>query len=172
MVLPKIDLTASNLPVPNGDPNTVAESVLVKAFKSVIDEFEERHQEQTRQIIEAIFTARVLKGLPVRVFDVPRPTNGISEHAVDCRGYNAVSVSVFVTGTTPSATITVKGSDAEGGNYLQLPDANAQQTTVSADEMFDTVVGSAFVKIELSAISGTFGNGQGYTVIVTPYVRG
>lgn len=159
------------LPEPVTAVETTTESTLAKLLDGFLDELEKRNKEQIDRIIEAIGASRVLKGLSVRVFDIPRQTDGISEHAVDCRGFNAVSVAVFVTGDTPSATITVKGADAAGGNYLKLPDSNAEQLTVSNDVMFDVVVGTAFVRIELSSVTGTFGPGQGYTVIVTPYVR-
>lgn len=112
---------------------------------------------------------RGVKGLPVRLFE-GRAANGPSDKAVDCREVNAVLVTVFVTGQSPSATLTVKGSEAEGGTFLQLPDPNAVQVGVAASTQFEVVVGSAFVKVEISSISGTFGRGQGYTVIVTPYI--
>lgn len=112
---------------------------------------------------------QVVKGLPVRLFE-NRSAAGLSDRAVDCRGANAILVSVFVTGDTPSADITVEGSDAEGGSYLQLPDPNASQTGVTASKTFDVVVGAAFVKVRLSNVSGTFGAGRGFTVIVTPYI--
>lgn len=110
-----------------------------------------------------------VKGAPIRLFS-HRSANGASDKAVDCRGYNAVLVEVYVTGAIPSATLTVQGASAEGGTYLTLPDPNATQAAVAASKSFDVVVGAAFVKVAISSISGTFGEGRGYTVIVTPYI--
>jgi hypothetical protein len=110
-----------------------------------------------------------LKGKPVRVF-VNQAYNALSDIAVDCRNANAVHVVVLVSGTTPSATISVEGSDEGGANYIALPDPNASQSAVTAAKAFDVIVGSAWVKVRIASISGTFALGQGFTVIVTPYV--
>lgn len=107
-------------------------------------------------------TSGQIKGLPVRVFS-NQQANALSDVAVDCRGYNAVNVAVYVGGSA-SATISVEGSSEEGGNYLSLSDPNATQTGVSASESFDCIVGTAWVKVRLSAYaSGSF------TIVVTPY---
>lgn len=111
----------------------------------------------------------MVKGAAARVF-VNQQANALSDIAVDCRRANAVSVEVLVTGTTPSATISLEGSSEEGGNYLPLPDPNASQSAVGANKLFDAVVGKGWVKVRVASISGTFGAGQGYTIIVTPYV--
>ncbi len=111
----------------------------------------------------------VIKGASVRVFE-NQQINALSDKVVDCRGANAVHVEVFVNGATPSATLTLKGASEPGGNYLTLPAPNATQTSVSANDAYDCLVGAPYVKMDLSAISGTFGSGLGYTVIITPYV--
>lgn len=110
----------------------------------------------------------VVKGASVRMWDRPQATAVLSDKAVDCSLFNAASVEVIVTGMNPSATLTVKGASAQGGNFLALPDPNATQM-ITSNTIFDVVVGQQWLKVELSNISGTFGNGQGFMVIVTPY---
>ncbi len=109
-----------------------------------------------------------VKSLPVKVCE-NWTQNALLDLAIDCGEANAVEVDVFVNGVNPSVTITVKGSSAQGGNYLTLPDTNATQTAVTANKAFDCVVGSRWIQIDLSAISGTFGVGSGFTIFVTPY---
>ncbi|MCL5111246.1 MAG: hypothetical protein M1401_20700 [Chloroflexi bacterium] len=87
--------------------------------------------------------------------------------AIDTQKYNAVYVQIFVTGTTPSATVAVRG--AAYGSYQTLPDPNASKT-VAAATSYEVVVGAPSVVIDLSSVSGTFADGEGYTVIVTPFV--
>ncbi|MDA8217616.1 MAG: hypothetical protein M0Z94_08380 [Dehalococcoidales bacterium] len=87
--------------------------------------------------------------------------------AIDTQKYNAVYVQIFVTGTTPSATVTVQG--AAYGSYQTLPDPNASKT-VAAATSYEVVVGAPSVVIDLSSVSGTFADGEGFTVIVTPFV--
>lgn len=113
-------------------------------------------------------TAGAVKGEPVRVFQ-HQSRAAISDKAVDCRRFNAVSVEVQPTGTGPSATARILGGSSEGGVYTLLPDPNAEQTITTAT-IFDVVVGSAWVKVQLADVTGTFVSGQGFTVIVTPYV--
>ena len=119
-------------------------------------------------LADIVFSAKPagIKGRPRILFQsrsVP------TAERVDCRNYNALHIDVFVAGTTPSATLTIKGSNEEGGNYLPLADAQAVQR-VTASMSFDVMAGSAWASVELSGISGTFTGGQGYTVFVTPYV--
>ncbi len=95
--------------------------------------------------------------------------NGLSpsSYAIDCRGYNAVSVRVLVQGA-PGATIAVHGGASPGdAQYELLPDPNAAQHAVNADTIFDVVVGQGWVRI--SVAGGTFGVGAGYVIEVTPY---
>ena len=114
--------------------------------------------------------AERIKGDPVRLFS-RQTANALSDSAVDLRQFNAAHVVVLVTGTTPSATVSLEGAEEEGGNYIALPGPNASQT-VTANVAFDVMVGSAFAKVRIASISGTFASGQGYTVIVTPYRAG
>ncbi len=111
----------------------------------------------------------LIKGTPVRVFQ-NQVLNALSDVAVDCREFNAVSVHVTVTGTSASADLTVEGASAAGGFTLTLTDVNATQTGVTSNLLFDVVVGTAFVKVRLANVSGTFKAGQGFTVTVIPYV--
>jgi len=111
-----------------------------------------------------------IKGEAVLMWDVPAAANGLSEYAVDCRRYNALHVHVIVTGTTPSATISVEGSPGEGGNYVALADPNASRVAVSTETAFDVMIGAAWARIRIAAISGTYGLGLGYTIRCTPYV--
>lgn len=115
------------------------------------------------------FENAAVKGAPITVC-YNRSKNGLTDQAVDVRGYNAINVQVLVTGGSPSADITMKGSYAEGGQYEQLSDPEAAQTGVAANTMFEVTVGTAFVRPELGSISGTFGNNQGFTLIITPFV--
>ena len=109
-----------------------------------------------------------VKGSPVQVFSY-QTLAAISDKAVDCRRYNAVSVEVQPSGVGPSATVKVLGSSAEGGVYTLVPDPNAVQV-VTSSIIFDVVVGSPWVKVQLEGLNGSFVPGQGFTVVVTPYV--
>lgn len=106
--------------------------------------------------------ARYVKGSPVRVFS-GFGLNALSDIAVDCRSYNAVSVAVLI-GGVGTATISIEGADEAGANYLQLPDPNASKS-LSANTSYDCVVGTAWAKVRIAAITGGL-----WTIIVTPYV--
>ncbi|MHB1132991.1 MAG: hypothetical protein ACYC4L_11440 [Chloroflexota bacterium] len=84
--------------------------------------------------------------------------------------YNAVSVQIICIGTTPVGTITVQGAPSEGGNWNTLPDPQALQSGLSTGKIFDVLCGQAYLRISLSAVTGTYGAGQGWTVKVTPYM--
>ena len=110
----------------------------------------------------------LLKGRPVRVFS-NESVNKISDTKVDCRNFNRVHFDVVVTGTTPSATITILGL-LGGRPFVALSDSNATQAGVTANDSFDCIVGCEEITVEISSISGTFGAQQGFTVVVTPYI--
>lgn len=115
----------------------------------------------------AAVVASVIKGKPVRVFE-GQAINGLSDVAVDCRGFNAVHIAVTPAGTTPTATLTIEGGEEEGvttGNTL--PDPAATQSLTGTAARFDVVVGAAWIRVRLASISGT---GAAYTVVVTPFV--
>lgn len=105
---------------------------------------------------------------PVRVFN-KQQQNYLSDKSVDCRNANAVNVAVIVNGTNPSATILVEGSQESGGNYILLDDPKASRT-VTANTNWNVMVGTAWTKIRIANISGTFASGEGFTIIVTPFV--
>lgn len=103
------------------------------------------------------------KGEPIRAIE-----NGqrdlLSDTAVDCRQFNAVSVQVIAAGGLAEATVSVEGGSQSGGTYLPLPDPNAVQV-VTDSLAFDCVVGTPWIRIRLSNyVAGIF------TVIVTPYL--
>jgi hypothetical protein len=103
-----------------------------------------------------------VKGNPVRVFS-NHGVNGLSDVAIDCRNFNAVSVAVYL-GGAGTGTVSVEGSDERGGNYLPLTDPNASKA-VTENVSFDCIVGAAWARIRLAAITGGL-----WTIIVTPYV--
>lgn len=117
---------------------------------------------------EAVGTSRI-KGDAAWVFS-GKSINALSDGSIDVQAYNAVSVEVLVTGTGPSATITILGAPAAGATFLPLPDPNATQTAVTASKIFDVQVGASFLKVQLSDISGSYTGGDGWTIIVTPYI--
>ncbi len=106
------------------------------------------------------------KGAPVRVFS-NQTTNVLSDTSVDVRGYNAVHVQVIVSGATPSSVLSLEGVVGAGGLSILLP--NTTQSAITSATSFNAVVGSEFIKVRMASTSGTFGSGQGFTVIVTPY---
>lgn len=110
-----------------------------------------------------------VKGEPVRVFS-NQAAAMLADIAVDCRCANALNVEVRVSGSSPSATISVEGAPERGGNYLPLRDPEASRSGVAADTSFDVVVGTAWARIRLADVSGSFGYGRGFTVIATPYI--
>ncbi len=117
--------------------------------------------ELQKALVPLIPQAPTLKGTPVRVFS-NQASDLLSDKLLDFRGFNAASVQVTVNGTTPTAVISMEGSD---GGILSspLPDPNAMQL-VTASCIFECAVGTAFGRVRLKNVSGTF------TVTVTPFV--
>ncbi len=113
-----------------------------------------------------------IKGTPVRVFD-RQAIAARSRDRIDCRGFNAVNVHAQQVGGTssPSCTITIRGTNEEGGNYLQLPDADANAKAItSAGACYDVIVGTAWAELEIASLAGSYGAHGGWIVTVTPYV--
>lgn len=108
-----------------------------------------------------------VKGDAMRVFS-NYAYNGTSE-ILDFSKFNAAFVEVLVTGTSPSATITIQGS-ADGSRFSALPDPNATKTFVRANTVFEIGIGCSFVRVDIASISGTFVANQGYTIIVVPFI--
>lgn len=117
-----------------------------------------------------------IKGEPKRLFDpaagLGGAANALSDFAVDMRHYNAAHVDIIVTGSSPSATISVEGSTEEGGFSQTLSDVEATKAGLTASKSFDVLVGAAWLRVRIAAISGTYGAGQGFTVTITPFVTG
>jgi len=114
--------------------------------------------------------AGTLKGDPVMIFgSLPRSTAGLSDRAVDMGPYNMATVQVFVTGTNPSGIVSVEGGAEQAAIYLPVPDPNGSKV-VTASVSFDVVCGARWAKVRLASVSGTYLDGQGFTVWVTPYV--
>ena len=124
--------------------------------------------EPGQRVVVISMPLQPLKGLPQRIFST-QGANATSDEKIDCRGFNRLHVDVIVTGTTPSATITVM-SLVGGTPLAAVPDSNGTQAAVTASTGFDCIVGAEEVTIRISSISGTFPSGQGYTIIATPYV--
>lgn len=110
-----------------------------------------------------------IKGRPVWVF-TNQSVEALSDVAVDCRRYNAAHVRVYVTGTDPVGVVSLESATEEGAPYLPVPDPNGRQAGITGARSFDVMTGAGWLKARLAEVSGTFGRGQGFTVIVCPYV--
>lgn len=154
---------ASLVPPSDKPLPTPADATLADLLTALVERLERISLVQTERIAEVVAQTRVLKGQPLQVFS-SAAANGDSDDVLDCSGFNAVQVNVYVGGSSPSATISLKGAPAAGGNFLQLPDRNASHS-VTADTSFTVMVGAPFVKANIaSRTAGTF------TVILTPFV--
>lgn len=137
----------------------------VDLLKQVLDELKELRELLT----SPPHAAR--KGKPVVVCSNYSSTDTkiFDDKKVDVRGYNKIHFDVLVTGTTPSATITILGV-VLGTPRVAVPDSNGTQAGVSATDSFVCEVGCQEIAVQISSLSGTFTSGQGFTVVVTPYV--
>jgi len=154
------------------DPLTAALAGIAaeKTLESAIDKItgDDKDKAATPIIVNVQMPPK--KGTPVRMWrDVAHAANGLSDEAVFCGDFNAVQVRVLVTGTSPSATISVEGAAEQGANYMLESDPGARRTAITADTTFNCLVASSWVKVRIANISGTFTGGQGFTIIVTPY---
>lgn len=131
---------------------------------------EEKQPEKPIEVNVSVEPTRY-KGEPVTLFEA-QALNALSDKAADISLFNAVHVDVIATGASPSATISLEGSSAAGGTYIPLPDPNSSKAAVTANTSFDVLVGSAFIKARVASISGTYGVGQGFTIVVTPFIVG
>ena len=111
------------------------------------------------------------KGEPQWVFGSQRQrADGLSpeERAVDCSGFNAVSVKIIVYGS-PGATIQIVGGSSPGdANYLAVPDPAGRMQNVNDSRVVDVIAGQRFIRVLLS--SGTWTGNAGYVIEVTPYI--
>ncbi len=102
-----------------------------------------------------------VKGDPVIAFSAQSVAG--RSGAIDCREGNACSIAVYASGPGASCALSVLGAPAAKGAFLPLVDPGATRT-VTASLIFDVVVGSGFVVVELANVVGSF------TVVCTPYV--
>lgn len=109
-----------------------------------------------------------LKGEPVLVFQARRSA-GLSDIAVDVGTANMLTIQVYVTGGSPSAVVSVEGGTEKASYYLPLADPNASKT-VTQSVSFDVVCGARWAKIRLASVTGSYNDGEGFTIWVTPYV--
>ncbi len=142
---------------------------LIESIRVNLDTVQEMAREQQAVMEEVRRVQPVCKGSPTRCF-VHESFAHLSDIPCDMRHFNAVHVDVLVTGATPSATLTIEGSDESGGQYRILPDGRATKASITADTSFDLPVGTAWGKPRLASITGTFGTGLGFTVILTPFL--
>lgn len=114
------------------------------------------------------------KGVAVAIKDCAfsvfsrQAANILSDTAIPTCEVNAVSLFVLVSGTNPSATISLEGAPEKGGNYLAIP--RASQAAVTSSQIIEFSAPAAWSKVRIASISGTFGGGQGFTIIATPFV--
>lgn len=110
------------------------------------------------------------KGSPVMVFERQQLAALSSQGTATGQMYNAIEVQVLVSGTTPSATVRLLGGPTPGGPMLPLSDSESTQTGVTGNLLFNSVVGAPYVFVSLSQVTGTYAAGEGWTVILTPYL--
>lgn len=107
-----------------------------------------------------------LKGQAVQVFSGQK-TNALGDTAVDCTGYNAVSIQAFVRGSSPSADLSLEGAPSSPGPYVPISTVNVK-TGLDASAIFDVLVGASWIKVRLANMSGSFDAG-GFEIKVTPF---
>lgn len=139
------------VPQPEAQPELPVEEQIAVKLGSLLDAI--------TAMLQPTEELRLVKGDAVYVF-TNRQLDGLSDKTVDCRRANYIHVDVFVSGTSPSAVVSLEGATEEGGSYLPL--AGASQL-VTANVAIDWPTGARFVKVRLASVSGTF------TVIATPY---
>ena len=103
------------------------------------------------------------KGRAVRLIDeaIAAVT---SDETLDVSQFNAVSLEIYPSGAGASAVVTVLGGPSKGtARFLPVIDPNSGQT-ITSNTIVDVIVGSAWVKVQLSSVTGT------WTVIATPYI--
>ena len=128
--------------------------------------------ERVKEIV-ALLRPKVVTGPVSRIFTNRPVAFSDTDKDQDVQEYNFVHVDVLVSGTTPVATLVLYAVPfgARDAIKIQLSDPAASQV-ITANKSFDCPVGSAFLRVALEGVSGTFATGQGYTVLVTPYNQG
>jgi hypothetical protein len=110
-----------------------------------------------------------LKGEPYTPF-LTATGPGDSDETMDLRDFNAVVVKVIVTGTNPKADILLIDSESPAGNFLACTDPQGAMLNVTSSTQAMMICGAHFARIRLANVSGVFAYGQGFTVIVWPFV--
>ena len=159
-------------------PQTSVGDILAKVIADVAAKSEERknrreERDETSHDVYGAPEPRVsrlaVKGAPV--YALANAQVACASQPIDCRRFNSLVVMVFASGTNPSATVTIEGGPAAGGPWLPEPWL-ANGFVASANVAKSLEIANRFCRIVLSNVSGTFGQGQGFTVIATPYVSG
>lgn len=109
-----------------------------------------------------------VKGSPITLLTT-QTTAKLSDTYVPCLDYNALHLTVLVTGQNASCDLTVLGAPQPYGVWLPLPDINAVQHITQSVEI-DVIVGQSYATVRIDNVQGTFASGQGITVIATPYI--
>jgi hypothetical protein len=112
------------------------------------------------------------KGEPVQAFQIPVSQASTSTTIVNVSGYNAVHVEAYLLASSASFDLILEGSNSASGVFITLSDPNASTAGVTANKAYNVLVGSAYVRVRVANVSGTFATGQGVQVYVTPYVAG
>lgn len=130
-------------------------------------------QLQEVQEIRRLLKPKVVTGPVSRVFTNQPVAYSGTDKDQDVQEYNCVHVDVLVSGTTPRATLTLYSVPFGPGDAIAIALSDpAASRVITANESFDCPVGSSYLRVGLSDVSGTFADGQGYTLIVTPYNHG
>jgi len=145
--VPELRLPAPVIPTPEGE------------------EAKQPEAEVARQVAVVQSVLAAIKGTPDRVFN-NQQINAISDDAMNTSLYNMLHVLVLVSGTSPVATLTVVSAE---GLDVAVPDPNGVKT-ITTSTAYLVAVPITAIKLKLSGISGSFTAGQGFTVIVTPFV--
>lgn len=102
------------------------------------------------------------KGAPVRLIDQANAAK-TSDEALAVQAFNAVSLEIYCSGAGASAVVEVLSGPSAGRCTLPVIDPNSGPT-VTQNTMIDVIVGSAYAKVRISSVTGT------WIVIATPYI--
>ncbi len=100
----------------------------------------------------------------------------VVDRPIDCRGCNALLLEIDINGQDASATISVQGASNEGGPWRELTRPlrdNARpmacKRLVKSGDIMDVPIPTNWARVRVSDLHGTFGTGQGVTILATPY---
>jgi hypothetical protein len=120
-------------------------------------------------------TQQRLKGEPFTVFR-NQTVDATSDVTFEIRDFNAMVIKVLVSGKgaggvgLPSADVMLVDSETPAGIFLDCTDPQGQQLAIHASQQSTTICGAHFARIKLANVTGQFAQGEGYTVIVWPFV--